>query len=181
MLRWSPAIYFEGNQVIAESRELRWCSLLLSAPPHIHTLEFAFECTLQQKCAFINYIKECGVKYGMKCVVSTCWNSWVRIRWVNMAENRQMFNQLMREFIEPNGQHECLWKVKSRASENKNLQSEAYYKLAKLVQPIFLTTIRKVFCPRADLSLRTQEPRLSSVHCKLRNQSCSFARDKLVR
>ena len=40
--------------------------------------------------------------------------------------------------------------------------------------------IIRVFCPRADLSLQTQEPRLQFCprqvfHCKLRNQGCSSA------
>ena len=42
--------------------------------------------------------------------------------------------------------------------------------------------IISVFCPRAGPSLQVQEPRLQFcprqvIHCKLRNQGCSFTRD----
>ena len=50
---------------------------------------------------------------------------------------------------------------------------------------IIIIIIIRVFCPRAGLSLQTQEPRLqfcskAVFHCKLRNPGCSFTRDGQV-
>ena len=51
----------------------------------------------------------------------------------------------------------------------------------KIIIIIIIISIR-VFCPRADLTLQAQEPRLQfyqrqAFHCKLKNQGCSFTRD----
>ena len=60
-----------------------------------------------------------------------------------MAGNLQMPNRLMLEFIELYKQHEYLWKMKSAAFANKNLQNEAYHKFAELVQLTFITIVKE--------------------------------------
>ena len=51
------------------------------------------------------------------------------------------------------------------------------------ISNIIIIIIIRVFCPRADPSLKVQEPRLQFCrrqvfHRKLRNQGCSFTRNE---